>query len=66
MIQNPHSPTIIDECSGIEVPNQRWRDWMDGYQARGQDAPLAGGIEKYLLSDEQTDRVRRVWRRLCI
>ena len=28
---NPHKPTIIDESSGVEVRNQRYEDWQNGY-----------------------------------
>jgi len=29
-MSNPHNKTIIDEASGVEVPNQRYQDWQDG------------------------------------
>jgi len=29
-MNNPHNKTIIDEASGVEVPNQRYQDWQDG------------------------------------
>jgi len=27
---NPYSKTILDECSGTEVPNQRYQDFQAG------------------------------------
>ena len=28
---NPHKAKITDEASGIEVRNQRYEDWQNGY-----------------------------------
>jgi hypothetical protein len=30
---NPYPATIIDETSGISVPNLAYRIWLEGYQA---------------------------------
>jgi len=32
MKNNPHEQYMVDESSGIEVANQRWQDWEDGYE----------------------------------
>jgi len=33
MMKNPHPEFILDEISGIKVPNQRHYDWNEGYNA---------------------------------
>jgi len=33
MRQNPYPPTIVDEHSGVEVPNDAHRIWNEGYYA---------------------------------
>lgn len=30
----PYQPTVIDECSGVEVVNQNYVIWMEGYNAK--------------------------------
>ena len=37
MHKNPHKAKLQDEASGIEVPNQRYEDWEQGYQACWSD-----------------------------
>lgn len=34
---NPHPEFITDEASGIEVRNQRHKDWQEGYEAGRKD-----------------------------
>jgi len=33
---NPYPKTVIDEVSGAEVPNERWRIWQEGFNAGRQ------------------------------
>jgi len=42
---NPYSKTILDECSGTEVPNQRYQDFQAGIKEvvewiEGKDHPV--------------------------
>jgi len=45
---NPHSEMITDECSGIEVTNQRYIDWEAGAKA-ARDEILELVKEEYPL-----------------
>jgi len=47
MKNNPHEHMIVDEASGVEVVNQRWKEWEDGYYARmGDEISVRRTLEK--------------------
>jgi hypothetical protein len=37
---NPYPETIIDDSSGISVPNLAYRIWLEGYEAGRESASL--------------------------
>ena len=36
---NPYPKTIVDETSGVEVPNEKYRIWQEGYEAGLEETP---------------------------
>jgi len=60
MMKNPHPEFILDEISGINVPNQRHRDWNEGYKAALVDVfAFIVGLARISFT-EASGKLRRV------
>ena len=44
--KNPYSELLIDEVSGIEVPDIRHKIWTEGYKAGKEDRQVVKSIIK--------------------
>jgi len=45
-IQNPYPELLIDEVSGIEVPDTRHKIWAEGYQAGRKSRQVINSVIK--------------------
>jgi len=44
--KNPYPQFLIDEVSGIEVPNQKHQIWEEGYKARKRNRQVINTVMK--------------------
>jgi hypothetical protein len=45
-IKNPYPESLVDEASGIEVPDSRHRIWAEGYRAGRKDKAIISSVMK--------------------
>jgi hypothetical protein len=55
-MKNPHKRYIMDEDSGIEVINQRYIDWQEGYSAGRMERIVVGD-----LTNEELEQLRKYY-----
>jgi len=61
MSKNPYPKTLVDETSGIEVPDSRHRIWAEGYRAGRKRQMIKSVIRAdngmVLVFDEQGEQI---------